>query len=150
MFKSLIEYQKLIAILLDDRDNWIKVFRVLGQICFFFYWFFDNISIACKIKILKGNHTKINTVAAFFWLLSLAISIPILLYESRTNPDPEDKRRQILDAIKYSFDLLPSSKESKVFLKLFKKDVTDELYAIGGLISATISTYQVIQVSRKF
>jgi hypothetical protein len=64
-------------ILLDDEDDLLKVFRVLGQIFFFFYWFFDNFSIACKINLIKGNFNKLNIIASVFWLLSLLIAIPV-------------------------------------------------------------------------
>lgn len=149
LFKSIIEYQKLIAILLDDRDDWLKVFRVLGQVCFFFYWFFDNISIACKINIIRGNHLRNNTVAACFWLASLLISIPVLLIESRHTKDPIERHRQLLDAAKYTFDLLPAGKESAVVHKIMGWQISPELQAVGGLTSGLISTVQVIQESSR-
>lgn len=108
LLKSIIEYQKLIKILLDDNDNWLKIFRVLGQICFFFYWFFDNISIIYKVKILKGDYAKNHTLAAIFWLASLIISIPVLYIEQRNNPNRQEAHIQFLDCIKYIFDLLPA------------------------------------------
>ena len=83
LFKSIIEYQKLVDILLDDEDNLLKIFRVLGQVFFFFYWFFDNISIVYKIKLFKGDFKKYNKVASIFWLLSLVISIPVCAIQSK-------------------------------------------------------------------
>lgn len=120
LLKSIIEYQKLIDILLDDEDDLLKLFRVLGQICFFFYWFFDNISILCKIKLLKGDFTKLNILASVFWLASLLISIPVLAIQAKRNPDHCMAKNQYLDSIKYIFDLLPASKESRVLAKLFE------------------------------
>lgn len=78
LFKSIIEYQKLVAILLDDDDNLLKIFRILAQILFLFYWLFDNISILCKIKLLKGNYAKYNKLTSIFWTLSLLVSVPVL------------------------------------------------------------------------
>jgi hypothetical protein len=63
------------------------VFRVLGQIFFFFYWFFDNISIAIKIKLIKGNFKKLNILASIFWLLSLLVAIPVNAIQARTSTD---------------------------------------------------------------
>lgn len=87
LFKSIVEYQKLIDILLDDEDNLLKIFRVLGQIFFFFYWFFDNISIVLKIKLFKGDYAKHNILASIFWLLSLVTTIPVYAIQAKFNPD---------------------------------------------------------------
>lgn len=83
LFKSIVEYQKLLDVLLDDEDDLLKVFRVLAQVCFFFYWFFDNISIVYKIKLFKGDYRKHNLVASIFWLLSLVISIPMCTIQAK-------------------------------------------------------------------
>lgn len=83
LFKSIVEYQKLLDVLLDDEDDLLKVFRVLAQVCFFFYWFFDNISIVYKIKLFKGDYRKHNLVASIFWLLSLVISIPVCTIQAK-------------------------------------------------------------------
>lgn len=140
-----MEYQALIAILLDDRDNWMKVFRVLGQVCFFFYWFFDNISIACKVKMMRGDSAKNNVIAGVFWLASLLISIPVLLLESSSNPDKKEAQNQLINAVKYAFDLLPAAKESQLLAHLFNYQISQRMQGIGGLVSALISTYQVIK-----
>jgi hypothetical protein len=112
LFKSIIEYQKLISILLDDHDNALKIFRVLGQVCFFFYWFFDNISIACKIKFFKGDFVKFRIVASIFWFFSLLVSIPTLFIQQKNNPNKEEAKVQLLDSIKYTFDLFPALNDS--------------------------------------
>ena len=120
LFKSIIEYQKLIDILLDDEDNLLKVFRVLGQVFFFFYWFFDNISIIYKIKLFKGNHLKYNIVASIFWLLSLLVSVPVCAIQAKITNDARLKKRYYLDAIKYAFDIFPATQDSRVVSKLVK------------------------------
>lgn len=71
--------------MLDDEDNILKIFRVLGQICFFFYWFFDNISIVCKIKLIKGDFVKHGILASIFWLMSLLISVPVCAIQASKN-----------------------------------------------------------------
>lgn len=119
LFKSIIEYKQLITILLDDDDNILKIFRVLGQICFFFYWFFDNISIIYKIKLFKGNFSKLNKIASIFWLLSLIIMIPVCLIQSKLAKDKKTKRLFLLDSIKYTFDLLPATNDSEIKNRLF-------------------------------
>ena len=119
LFKSIIEYKQLITILLDDDDNILKIFRVLGQICFFFYWFFDNISIIYKIKLFKGNFSKLNKIASIFWLLSLIIMIPVCLIQSKLEKKKKTKRLFLLDSIKYTFDLLPATNDSEIKNRLF-------------------------------
>lgn len=118
---------------------------MLAQVCFFFYWFFDNISILCKIKLLKGDFAKHNVLASIFWLLSLLISIPVLAIQARNNPNKSITSNQSLDCIKYTFDLLPATKDSKVISKFFKTEINTALIGVGGLASGLISTYQVLR-----
>ena len=132
---------------MDDDDNWLKIFRVVGQVFFFFYWFFDNICIACKIKILKGNYMKYHTIASIFWLLSLLLSIPVLYISYRSNPHSSKPNIQLLDMIKYCFDLLPATRDSKILQKLIKKNINAEFASLGGMVSASITTYEILKES---
>lgn len=153
LFKSIVEYQKLVDILLDDEDNLLKVFRVLGQVFFFFYWFFDNISIVYKIKLFKGNFKKYNIVASVFWLLSLLVSVPVCAtqaIQAKQRKDAKAWKKFTLDAIKYAFDLFPASHDSTLDSRIFKLEIHPFLIAVFGFISATISTYQNIgEVAKK-
>lgn len=142
LFKSIIQYKKLITILLDDDDNLLKVFRVLGQVCFFFYWFFDNISIAYKIKLFKGNFSKLNRIASIFWLLSLLIMIPVCLIQSLQSKDSKIKQEFLLDSIKYTFDLLPATNDSQIKNRFFQLKINTLLVGIAGFFSGAISSYQ--------
>lgn len=121
LFKSLMEYQKLVAILLDDDDNLFKIFRVLSQIFFSLFWLFDNVSVLCKIKLLKWNVIEYNKLTAYFWTLSLLSSIPILALESRNKKIDKKKAVQMkIDCLRYTLDLLPANYESKIFERIFK------------------------------
>lgn len=120
----------------------MKIFRVLGQICFFFYWFFDNISIVCKIKLFKGDYVKHGILASIFWLLSLLISIPVCGIQAIVNRKNKMFQKYMLDCVKYSCDILPASYDSHIFRRIFKIDLPIILVGVGGFISASISTYQ--------
>lgn len=51
----------------------------------------------------------------------------------------------MLDAIKYSFDILPATQDTGITRKLFKIDIHPYAVGFGGLASAVISTYQVFK-----
>jgi hypothetical protein len=51
----------------------------------------------------------------------------------------------MLDAIKYSFDILPATQDTGITRKLFKTDIHPYAVGFGGLASAVISTYQVFK-----
>ena len=144
LFKSIIEYQALVDILLDENDNLLKIFRVLRQIFFFFYWFFDNISIAYKVKLFRGNFKKFNVIASTFWLFSVLLAIPVLYIEYKTNRHSKNAKNNLLDSIKYCFDILPALRDSNLLEKSLKVQVRKEIAAIGGMISASITTYELI------
>ena len=131
--------------MLDDEDNLLKVFRVLGQVCFFFYWFFDNISIVYKIKLIKGNFLKHQILASVFWLLSLLISVPVCAIQAKYSKDQKSYQKNMLDSVKYAFDILPALEDSAFMRKFFNLKIHPVLVGAGGFISASISTYQNIK-----
>ena len=83
LFKSNIEYQKLVGILLNDEDNLLKIFRVLGQVFFFFYWFFNNDLLKDNIflQILQGIlflaaiflHTVVIYLICYYFVASFVV-----------------------------------------------------------------------------
>jgi hypothetical protein len=147
LLKSIIEYQKLIEILLDDEDNLLKVFRVFGQIFFFLYWLFDNFSILCKIKLIKGNFNRLNVIASIFWMLSLCIAVPVNAIQARTNPDIDKARTHALESVRYTLDLFPATHGAKIIEKVFGREIHPLLVGFGGLTSSVISSYEVIKKS---
>lgn len=126
---------------------------MLGQIFFFFYWFFDNISIVYKIKLFKGNFKKYNIVASIFWLLSLLVSVPVCstqAVQARQRKDTKSWKKYTLDAIKYAFDIFPASHDASLDSRIFKMEIHPLIIAVFGFMSAMISTYQNIsEVAKK-
>jgi hypothetical protein len=86
-------------------------------------------------------------LASIFWLLSLLISIPVHAIQAKYNKNKASAKNHLLDTIKYSFDLFPASHDARVINKLFKVEMHPILIGMGGLVSAFISSYQIIKVS---
>ena len=76
LFKSVVEYQKIIQLANQKTAQHKKVLNVLSRVGFFFYWIFDNLQILAKVKFLEGvDKEKAGKRAAFFWLMGLLFSI---------------------------------------------------------------------------
>jgi peroxin-11B len=82
LFKSLMEYQKIIQLQKQKMPNHKKVLNILSRLGFLFYWVFDNLQILSKVKFLDGvDTTKAAKRACFFWLLGLIFSIALVLVQ---------------------------------------------------------------------
>ena len=134
---------------------------MMSKIFFFFYWFFDNLSILSVVKLLKRNPEKDQIIASAFWFMGLTSYVTIYLIETfstkkynkvqksrELSPSKfaikikSEKTDSLLNVIKYSFDLLPAGKDSLIWEKLFKIRLPEELAGLGGLSSAIIASYQ--------
>mmetsp|Transcript_41677 Transcript_41677/g.40045 ORF Transcript_41677/g.40045 Transcript_41677/m.40045 type:complete len:131 (+) Transcript_41677:120-512(+) len=76
LFKSLVEYQKILVLLKQKQSDYKKVINILSRLSFLCYWVFDNLSILAKIKFLESvDKDKASKWAATFWLLGLFFGI---------------------------------------------------------------------------
>jgi hypothetical protein len=78
LFKSVNEAKKIKDLLEQDRtfDN---VFNILIRGFFLLYWFFDNLNILSKIKILKEDPKRMAKIGSTFWLLALLTNLLLLV-----------------------------------------------------------------------
>ena len=82
LFKSLVEYQKIVQIQKQKGPEHKKILSILSRLGFLFYWVFDNIQILAKIKYLDGvDKEKAGKRACFFWLLGLVFSIALVFVQ---------------------------------------------------------------------
>ena len=75
LFKSLIEYGTMKKLMTDPIKNALPI---LARMAFFSYWFFDNIVILIKIKVIQGWDLKLMARrAAKSWLTGTIIGLII-------------------------------------------------------------------------
>lgn len=77
LFKSLNEAKKIKDLWAQDRTV-ENVLNILIRAFFLLYWFFDNLNILSKIKILKEDPKKMGKIGATFWLLALLTNLVLL------------------------------------------------------------------------
>jgi len=59
-----------------------KNLQILTRLAFLFYWFFDNLSVLIKVKLLDGWDLKaMSRKASKCWLLGIWLSILVALIE---------------------------------------------------------------------
>ena len=82
LFKSLMEYAKIQALLKTKGPQHKLILNILSRAGFFFYWIFDNLAILAKVKYLTGvDKEKAAKRAAFFWLLGLLFTLIVVLIQ---------------------------------------------------------------------
>lgn len=64
----------------DDLGNFL---RIISRFFYFWYWAFDNISVAAQIKFLPFNNFKINQIALYIRACGILFSILAYFYELR-------------------------------------------------------------------
>lgn len=77
LFKSINEAKKIKDLLGQERT----VENVLNMVIrgfFLLYWFFDNLNILSKIKILSEDPKRMAKIGATFWLLALLTNLLLL------------------------------------------------------------------------
>lgn len=78
LFKSVNEAKK-IKDLLGQELSTDNVLNIIVRAFFLLYWFFDNLNILSKIKILSEDPKKMAKLGATFWLLALVTNLALLL-----------------------------------------------------------------------
>lgn len=58
LFKSFNEYVKICEIQKGKLPDFEKNLAILARLAFGFYWFFDNLSVLIKVKLLDGWDLK--------------------------------------------------------------------------------------------
>ena len=98
------------------------------------YWFFDNLNILSKIKILQYDSKQMGKLGATFWLLALVTNLVLLIrnliantnslkktkkYGSMSDDEAKDRRKEIggllakrsaivLNIVKVVGDIIPA------------------------------------------
>jgi hypothetical protein len=80
LFKSVNEAKKIKDLLGQTRDV-DNILNILIRAFFALYWFFDNLNILSRIKIINQDAKKCAKWGATFWLLGLVTNL-ILLFKS--------------------------------------------------------------------
>lgn len=84
LFKSINEAKKIKDLLNEERtlDNMLNI---LVRGFFLLYWFFDNLNILSKIKILSEDPKRMAKIGATFWLLALVTNLVLLFKNLASN-----------------------------------------------------------------
>jgi hypothetical protein len=109
---------------------------------YFFYWAFDNLSVAGKVKLFQLDWKKYHRIGLRIRFAALIVSLLTFAYQAAfKHMTSKEKRNYSLKAAKNIFDLLPAGKDSGFLGNLLGERVT----SVGGLTSALISTYMIYE-----
>ena len=131
--------------------------EVLSKLGYYFYWFFDNLVILSKIKLLNYDVPTQNKRAMTAWFIGTFLLIikqlldlnSLLSQKQKEDPNNKDKTldRKILNCyiniIGKIGDLFPSGHGSQIFVNLFGKQVSDTSVSAGGLVAALVACYNI-------
>lgn len=78
LLKSINEAKKIKDLLREERTS-DNILNILVRGFFLLYWFFDNLNILSKIKILNEDPKRMARIGASFWLLALVTNLVLLL-----------------------------------------------------------------------
>lgn len=118
----------------------ITLFQIISKLLYFFYWAFDNLSVAAKIKLFQLDWQKYHRIGLRIRFVALLVSLLTFVYQSALKDmNTKEKRNITLKAAKNFFDLLPAGKDSSFLGSAFG----ERFVSVGGLTSALISTYQI-------
>jgi peroxin-11B len=84
LFKSVNEAKKIKDLLGQER-NVDNILNIIIRGFFLLYWFFDNLNILSKIKILNEDPKKMAKIGATFWLLALLTNLLLLFKNLASN-----------------------------------------------------------------
>lgn len=131
--------------------------EVLSKFGYFFYWFFDNLVILSKVKLLGLDVPTQNKRAMTAWFIGTCLIIikqlldlnSLLSQKQKEDPYSKDKTldRKILhcyiNIIGKIGDLFPSGHGSQIFVNLFGKQVSDTSVATGGFVASLVACYNI-------
>ena len=168
--KSLNEAQSIKNIVFKsqgDMDDVEATLFIAARLGFLLYWFFDNLNILSKLKVVKKDPKSFFKPSMFFWWLGVTFTIinnlrklqglKIKLFklmeasakETEKNAENEKKmdalRAQMAGCyrtlVKMFGDAIPSGAGWGLYEMLGFK-VGDTAIGLGGLISALVSCYE--------
>jgi len=93
----------------QDLPQFEKVMNVLCRASFFWYWFFDNLSVLIKIKFINSlQFDGINRKACKFWLVGCLIGMFLAVYSMVNDMKKEAELLLLKSKIKPASDLSDS------------------------------------------
>lgn len=133
--------------------------EVLSKIGYLFYWFFDNLSILTKLKLINLDLAQQSKLAATAWFIGGFIGVikglvdlNVLLVEKNKLAGEENKIKEqmsidskilkcYLGIMGKIGDLFPAGNASGIAVMLYGKNFSEYLVGLGGLTSALITLY---------
>jgi hypothetical protein len=95
------------------EEELTTLFQVISKLLYFFYWAFDNLSVAAKVKLFQLDWQKYHRIGLKIRFVALLVSLLSFAYQTAYKPlTPKDRRNYTLKAAKNFFDLLPAGKDS--------------------------------------
>lgn len=70
----------MLQLIFHGREDLDTVLHILVKFGYFLYWFFDNISVAAKLKLFQLDHLKYGRIASSCRLFALLLSILAYAY----------------------------------------------------------------------
>ena len=84
LLKSVNEAKKIKDLLSSDMTI-DTILNIIVRGFFLLYWFFDNLNILSKIKILSQDPKKMAKIGSTFWLLALLTNLLLLFKNLSSN-----------------------------------------------------------------
>lgn len=129
---------------------------IASKFFYFFYWFFDNLFILSKIKLIQNfDQSNLNKLAMLNWFLGNVTSILKMmmdldeLYKQKLYSDKSSKEANLkldkaifntyLNIIGKIGDCFPSSQGCNIPQRFIGRPWSETTVGIGGLISALVA-----------
>ena len=142
LFKTINEVKKIQDLLKAELTT-ENVLSILVRVFFGIYWFFDNLNILSKIKILSHDPKRMGKLGATFWLLALVTNLILLVkqlianvekvnkvkakkYGAMSDSEARDRKKELgtllmkrqvllLNVVKVVGDIIPAGQGSEFF-----------------------------------
>lgn len=95
LFKSVNEFKKILDLLgAKNRTSFDNIMNIIVRAAFMAYWFFDNLSILSKIKIINKEPKPFSKIGATFWLIALIVNLIVVLKDIVANVKAIDQLKR--------------------------------------------------------
>lgn len=151
----------------DFLDSFTKILTILMSASMCTRWFFDNLSVLSAYKIIGLDHRELTKAATTAWAFALIFNLTncsqemmksyareAMLKETSIGKSTrwvvdnldelsQTRSKMILEIAKTIGDLIIASNGALIPYKVLGKQFSEKWVGIGGVVSASISVYEI-------
>lgn len=86
IFKSIDEYQAIVQLVFYGEEELTTLFQVISKALYFFYWIFDNLSVAGKVKLFRLDWQRLHRIGLKIRFVALLVSLVSFAYQTAYKP----------------------------------------------------------------